>query len=138
MSFIPYLAFSGNCREAFTTYERLLGGELVLLSFADSPQDAGTPAGAPPDGIMHAALHVGDGWLYGGDDPTGGFDGTVRGMCVCYTASDPDAAKQVFEGLAEGGTVQMPLGATFFAPAFGMCTDRFGTPWMVTAPAGQR
>ena len=27
----------------------------------------------------------------------------------------------------------MPLGQTFFSPAFGMCTDRFGTPWMVMA-----
>ena len=26
-----------------------------------------------------------------------------------------------------------PLIATFFSPAFGMCVDRFGTPWMVTA-----
>jgi uncharacterized glyoxalase superfamily protein PhnB len=25
----------------------------------------------------------------------------------------------------------MPFGETFFAPAFGMCIDRFGTPWMV-------
>ena len=25
----------------------------------------------------------------------------------------------------------MPIGETFFAPAFGMCIDRFGTPWMV-------
>jgi PhnB protein len=32
---------------------------------------------------------------------------------------------------AEGGTVHMPLGETFWADAFGMCTDRFGTPWGV-------
>ena len=29
------------------------------------------------------------------------------------------------------GTVQMPVTETFFNPGFGMCTDRFGTPWMV-------
>jgi PhnB protein len=134
MAFTPYLAFNGTAREAFTTYERIFGGELVLLSFADGPADAGMSAGAPPDGIMHAALSFGDGSLYGADDPTGGFDGTVRGMCVCYAAADPDAAKRVFEGLAEGGTVQMPLSETFYSPAFGMCTDRFGTPWMIMTP----
>jgi PhnB protein len=25
----------------------------------------------------------------------------------------------------------MPIGETFFSPAYGMCTDRFGVPWMV-------
>ena len=26
------------------------------------------------------------------------------------------------------------LEPTFFSAAFGMCTDRFGTPWMIVAP----
>ena len=30
-----------------------------------------------------------------------------------------------------GGTVQMPLGETFWAGLFGMLTDRFGVPWMI-------
>jgi PhnB protein len=42
-------------------------------------------------------------------------------------------AKRVFEALAEGGDIQIGLGETFFSPAFGMCTDRFGTPWMIMA-----
>ena len=37
----------------------------------------------------------------------------------------------VFDALAEGGQVTMPLDKTFWAEAFGMVTDRFGTPWMV-------
>jgi PhnB protein len=42
----------------------------------------------------------------------------------------------VFEALAEGGEVTMPIGETFWSPQFGMCVDRFGTPWMVdTEPA---
>lgn len=39
----------------------------------------------------------------------------------------------MFGALSDGGTVQMPLGETVFTPAFGMCIDRFGTPWMVMA-----
>lgn len=35
------------------------------------------------------------------------------------------------ESLAAGGTATMPFGETFWAKGFGMCTDRFGTPWMV-------
>jgi uncharacterized glyoxalase superfamily protein PhnB len=26
---------------------------------------------------------------------------------------------------------ERPLGTTFFSPSFGMCIDRFGTPWMI-------
>jgi PhnB protein len=86
---------------------------------------------------MHGALVTGAQTLMGADDPSGGFDGSVRGMCVCHQLSDPAEAKRIFEGLSKGGEVQMPIGETFFSPAFGMCTDRFGTPWMImTEPAG--
>ena len=132
MAFRPYLAFAGNCREAFTRYQEVFGGELVLLGFADVPADAGPPPpGAAPDAVMHAALSSPDWLLMGADDPAGGFNGQVSGMCVNCSLADPAEAKRVFDALAEGGQVQMPLGETFFAPAFGMCTDRFGTPWMV-------
>jgi PhnB protein len=33
--------------------------------------------------------------------------------------------------LSDGGKVQMPLGKTFFSPAFGMVADKFGIMWMV-------
>jgi PhnB protein len=132
MAFRPYLAFAGNCREAFTRYQEIFGGELVLLTLADTPAEAGPPpAGANPDAIMHAALRAPDALLMGGDDPSGQFDGNNRGMCLNVSLPDPGEAKRVFDALAEGGTVQQPISETFFSPAFGMCIDRFGTPWMV-------
>lgn len=136
MAICPYLAFAGNCRDAFTRYQEIFGGELVLFTMADAPPDAGPPPqGVNEDAIMHAALTSGGEMLMGGDDPSGGFDGRVRGMCVNYSVLDIAEAKRVFDSLSEGGQVQMPLGQTFFLPAFGMCIDRFGTPWMVVADA---
>jgi PhnB protein len=44
----------------------------------------------------------------------------------------------VFDALAQGGTPTQPLIATFFAPAFGMVTDEFGTPWMIVAEAPEQ
>jgi PhnB protein len=105
---------------------------------ADAPADAGSPApGTLPDAIMHAALTIGDDLLMGADDPSGGFDGNVNGMCVNYSVADVGDAKRVFDALAEGGQVQMPLGETFYSPAFGMCIDKFGTPWMIMADMPQ-
>ena len=132
MAIRPYLAFAGNCREAFTRYQQIFGGELNLLTMADTPTEAGPPPeGANPDTIMHAALVADVGLLMGADDPTGNFDGTVNGLCVNCAVSDAAEVERVFSALAEGGEIQMPVSATFFSPAFGMCTDRFGTPWMI-------
>jgi PhnB protein len=132
MAFRPYLAFAGNCREALTRYQEIFGGELVLLTMADTPADAGPPPpGAKSDAIMHSALTSDKGLLMGADDSSGNFDGKVNGMCVNCSVPDVADAKRIFDALSNEGQVQMPLGETFFAPAFGMCTDRFGTPWMV-------
>jgi len=132
MAFRPYLAFAGNCREAFTRYQEIFGGELVLIAIDDAPAEAGPPPdGAKPDAIMHAALMTGDALLMGADELSGQFGGRVTGMCLNCSVPDPAEANRVFDALAEGGHVQMPLGETFFSPAYGMCTDRYGTPWMV-------
>ena len=42
-------------------------------------------------------------------------------------------AERMFNALAQGGQVQMPLTETFFAKSFGMVADKFGVGWMVIA-----
>ena len=133
MAFHPYLYFGGNCREAFTRYHEIFGGELTLLAMTDMPSDEPVPAGQE-DLIMHAALVFENGdLLMASDDPVTKPFGPVQGMYVNYTTPGVDDAQRVFDALAEGGTVTMPVESTFWAPLFGMCTDRFGTPWMVNA-----
>ena len=133
MAFHPYLMFGGNCREAFTRYQKIFGGELDVMSMADMPPgEQEVPAGQA-DLVMHAALRLGDDILMGSDDPTADKFGPVQGMYVNYSVADVDEARRVFDALAEGGEVTMPAGETFWSPMFGMCVDRFGTPWMVNA-----
>ena len=134
MAFRPFLTCTGNCREAFTRYQEVFGGELALLTMADAPTDTRfPPPETNPDAIVHAALTAGGDLLMGADDPSGGFDGNGSGMCVSYSVTDPEQAKQVFDALCEGGQVRGPFGQTLLSPAFGMCTDGFGTRWMVMA-----
>jgi PhnB protein len=132
VAFHPYLMFGGNCRQAFTRYQEVLGGELRMMTMADAPADEGEVPAEQADLIMHAALEVDGHLLMGSDDPTGGFDG-VRGVSVSYSTTDVAQANRVFDQLADGGEVSMPMSATFWSPAFGMCVDRFGIPWMVDA-----
>jgi PhnB protein len=130
MAFHPYLFFSGNCREAFTRYEEIFGGELFMMTMAEAPGD--NMPGADPDLVIHAALKLGDGVLMASDDPTGD-GGPKTGISVSFSSQDPAEIRRVFDALAEGGDVTQPVMETFFSPAFGMCVDRFGVPWMLNA-----
>jgi PhnB protein len=131
MSFSPYLFFVGSCREAMSAYQSIFGGQLDIVTAGDLPD---APPDAPKDAIMHAALTLPDGGLLmASDDPTATEDGPKTGMRVSTTASDADEAARIFDALSKDGEVQLPIGPTSFSPAFGMCVDRFGTPWMVNA-----
>jgi PhnB protein len=131
MQFHAYLFLSdGRCREAFTRYQEILGGELEIMTGADMPPDPDGPD--MTDLVMHAALTVGDGMLLGSDDPTGD-GGPMAGMAVHLTVSDADEAERIFSALAEDGQVTMPIAEVFWSPRFGMCVDAFGVPWMISA-----
>lgn len=134
MAFHPYLFFGGNCRDAFKRYEEIFGGELVLITMKDMPSDQPVPDDQA-DLIMHAALMLEGQLLMGSDDPTTDTFGPVQGMQVSYSAADVADAQKVFAALSEGGEITMPIGETAWSPMFGMCIDRFGTPWMVGADA---
>ncbi|MGE5345524.1 MAG: VOC family protein [Acidithiobacillales bacterium] len=127
-----YLVFDGNCADAMRFYERTLGGKLeMLMTHAQSPLAAQMPPESA-DRIMHARLALGDRILMGSDAPLGQPAGGMKGFSlslICPTAAE---AKRLFEALADGGKVTMPLQKTFWAEAFGMLVDRFGTPWMVS------
>ncbi|HEY3671342.1 MAG TPA: VOC family protein [Acidimicrobiia bacterium] len=132
MHFHPYLTFGGTCADAFAFYQEIFGGPLEVMTMAEAP--GGSPDGAEPDAVMHASLTTdGGALLMGADHPTGDFTGPVHGMCVTAELPTKEEAHRVFDELSEGGTVQMPMAETFFSHAFGMCLDRFGTPWMVMA-----
>ncbi len=67
-----------------------------------------------------------------GSDAPPGFGGTpAGGFSLSLNYATVAEAKKAFEALSEGATIAMPLGKAFWAEAFGMLTDRFGTPWMV-------
>lgn len=136
MAFYPYLFFGGNCRQAFTRYQEIFGGELNMQTMGEMPASEGMDV--PPEQanmIMHAALTLPDGaLLMASDDPTGD-GGPMKGAAVNWSTADEAEAKRVFDALAEGGEVTMPIAPTFWAPLFGMVTDRFGVPWMVNVDA---
>ena len=130
MNLNTYLAFNGNCGEAFKFYEQCFGGKAELMKYGDSPMADQTPADLK-DKVMHARLQAGDAVIMGADSPPQmGFHGN-HGFSVAIGVTDPAEAERIFNALSQGGQVHMPLGKTFWSPAFGMFVDRFGIPWMV-------
>jgi PhnB protein len=130
MKLNPYLTFDGKCKEAFKFYEKVLGGKiLAMMTHADMPSDRPS---APDnrDMILHARMAIGDTLLMGSDAPAARLQ-KMQGFSVTLGIDNPAEAERVYNALAEGGSVQMPLAETFWAKKFGMVTDRFGTPWMI-------
>jgi PhnB protein len=130
---VPYLFFQGNCAEAMRFYAGVLGGEPEIMSFDSMPEEekANMP-GVPGDAVMHAALKIGEGWIYASDDPSGETP-SMAGTSVALSFPSVEEAKRVFDQFAEGGEVRMGFEPTFWSPGFGTLTDRFGIRWMVMA-----
>ena len=136
MKLQPYLFFDGRCEEAIEFYKRAIGAEVTaLMRFKDSPeqceQGGATP---PPDKVMHASFRIGDTEVMASDGHCAGKP-AFQGFSLALTAANPPEAEKLFGKLSDGGQVQMPLGKTFFSPAFGMVADKFGVSWMVVTDA---
>jgi PhnB protein len=131
----PYLFFNGRCQEAIQFYQQALGATLLMsMRYRDCPE--GPPPNVPADVIMHASLRIGDAVILLSD---GLCDGSAQfaGFSLSLSPADDATARRVFDALAEGGSVTMPLGKTFWASCFGMLKDRFGVGWMVNAEQPQ-
>ena len=130
MQLNPYLMFDGQCEAAFRFYEQALRGTIVaMMTFGDGPMAEQTAA-EQRGKIMHARLVVGDAVLMGSDAPAGHYE-KMKGFSVALGVEEPEEADRVFNALASGGTITMPIQETFWARRFGMLVDRFGTPWMI-------
>jgi PhnB protein len=133
MQIQPYLFFDGRCEEAIEFYRQALGAQVdMLMRFKDSPEPpAGDCAPASGDKVMHAALRIGDSVLMASDGMAAGNSPEFKGFSLSINLADEAQARRVFDALALGGTIVMPLDKTFFASIFGMVGDRFGVQWMV-------
>ncbi len=131
MQVTTYFNFDGNCKAAFQFYAETLGGNItMMMTQGESPIGDKVPAGIENE-IMHATLEIpGGGSLMGADHPQG-KKVQPTGFCVSIQVKDVAEAERLFEGLSEGGSVQMAFQKTFWSPGFGMCTDKFDIPWMM-------
>jgi PhnB protein len=130
----PYLFFEGRCDEAIEFYQRHLGAKVeMLMRFKDSPDPAMCSPGSM-EKVMHANIRIGESQVMASDGRcTGAQD--FKGFSLSLNPATTAEAERIFNALADGGQVQLPLTKTFFAKSFGMVADKFGVGWMVMVEA---
>ncbi|GGX19417.1 VOC family protein [Streptomyces lomondensis] len=124
----PYLTFNGDARQAMEFYKEVFGGTLSLNTYGDFGQ-----ADAPnADKIMHGMLETSSGFtLMGADNPPGMEPPQGSAFSVSLSGDDDAELRGYWEKLSGSGSVSVPLEKQMWGDEFGMCTDRFGIPWMV-------
>ncbi len=124
----PYISFDGDARPAMEFYKEVFGGTLALNTFGESGA-SGTPEA---DKIMHALLETPSGFTLMASDTPPGMEYSKGGnFSVSVSGDDEAELRGYWEKLSAGGTVSVPLEKQMWGDVFGMCTDRFGIPWMV-------
>ncbi len=132
MQLEPYLFFHGRCEEALNFYKECLRGEIVGLNrFAGSPMEQSVDASFR-DKVMHASFVAGGVKFMASDGRTGPPPDGDDDIALSLATTDAGEGERVFNALAEGGQVTMPLEEVFWGGKFGSLTDRFGVQWLVS------
>jgi PhnB protein len=133
MNVQPYLSFEGRAQEAIDFYKSALGAKVdMVMHFKDAPPEMQTSPESK-DKVMHSAFHIGDTQVMATDGQCSG-KATFSGITLTLNAASTAEAEKLFNALAQGGKVNMPMSETFFAHRFGMVADKFGVGWMVLNP----
>lgn len=131
----PYLNFNGKTEEAFIFYKSVFGGEFqVLQRIKDTPESSNFPPGEQ-NRVMHVSLPIGKNTQLMASDilESMGHKLTIgNNFSISVSAESEKEADKIFNGLAAGGKVTMPLEKAFWGAYFGMLTDKFGVKWMVS------
>jgi PhnB protein len=130
----PYISFDSNARQAMEFYRDVFGGNLRINTFGEFGQSDSPDA----DKIMHGQLETDNGFtLMASDTPAGMQRNPGDTITISLSGDDADTLRGYWEKLSDGGTVTMPLEKQMWGDEFGMCTDRFGIPWMVNITQSQ-
>lgn len=129
----PYLNFEGKAEEAFKFYQSVFGGELFIQKMSDAPGTENLSA-EEKDYAMHVSIPIGDGQFLMASDCVPSMGHVLQRGNNNYISISPDSrdeATRIFNGLSEGGTVEMPLDDMFWGDYFGSFKDKYGVCWMI-------
>jgi PhnB protein len=125
---VPYLHFNGNAEEVLNFYKEAFEGEIIVLSrYSDSPMQVQEDW---KNKIVHSRLKFGDNIIMISDSHNGQLASKEGNIQLSVEVDDEKKIEDVFNKMAEGGKVTMPLAKQFWGATFGMLQDKFGVNWM--------
>jgi PhnB protein len=128
MKLNPYINFAGNAEEALDFYKSVLGGEITSIKrYSETPMPCDDDK---KQKIMHAVFVFDGNELLISDRPKGSPVSTNGNIQFSVEVENEAKADEVFNKMAEGGKIVMPLAAQFWGAKFGMVQDKFGINWM--------
>jgi len=131
---VPYIFFYGRCEEALEFYKSVFGGTYEMMRVSDTPMASEMP---PDSGnrVMHASFTA-DGVAFMASDgrDSKAVDPDAGNISLSLSFDDAATGERIFNALAVGGKIGMPIDKAFWGGRFGMLTDKFGSEWMVVLP----
>jgi PhnB protein len=130
----PHINFNGNAEEAFNFYKSVFGGEFALIiRFKEMSGNEFPVDEKDANKIMHIALPIGKNVLMANDVPEsmGRVSENENRSKISVSAESREEADKLFNGLSEGGNIEMPIADSPWGSYFGMFRDKFGIEWMV-------
>ena len=130
---IPQIIFAGECADAIALYTHVLSARVEgVVRYRDMP--GGGPIAERGAWYAHAELHIGSAMIMVADnvfcDRVSPVPAHAEGRGTVHLAfSDPDALREIFPRLAEGGRVIMAPHDTFWGAVYGALVDRYGVGW---------
>ena len=130
----PHIHFNGNTEVAFEFYKSVFGGEFAkIIRFKDLSIPEFPVPEKEANKIMHIALPIGKNILMGNDVPEsmGRTNENENRSKISISAESKEEADKLFNGLSEGGTIEMPIANSPWGSYFGMFRDKYGIEWMI-------
>jgi len=130
----PHINFNGNAEEAFTFYKSVFGGEFsAIMRLKDLASPEFPVAEIDANKILHIALPIGQNKLIANDVPEsmGRVNENENRSKISISAESREEADHIFNGLSEGGIIEMPIEDSPWGNYFGIFRDKFGIEWIV-------
>ena len=130
----PYINFNGNAEEAFTFYKSVFGGEFTnIIRFKDLAGPEFPVPEAEAEKLMRIELPIGPNTLIANDVPAamGRVSENENRSKIAVTAESREEAERIFNGLSQGGAVEMPMDKSPWGTYFAMFRDKYGIEWTV-------
>ncbi len=133
-----YLNFDGNCMQAFDFYKSVFKKDFQFVGkFDEMPSYEGAPPVSDDlkGKIMHISLPISKETILMGSDTGGEWSSSFKqgnNFSISVGTKSIEEADEIFNALADGGEITMPIEKTFWESYFGMLTDKFGIAWQVS------